>query len=94
MAAHDDPAALNIPEAGDKIAQSGLAAAGGAYHSGGAAGGDCKAHMIQDSPLPIGKRDILKLNRSILRLEFRPVNVHHRRIVDGVGLIHRGAQHL
>lgn len=41
-----DPSALDIPEAGDKIAQSGLAAAGGTYHGGGAAGGDCKAHMI------------------------------------------------
>ena len=48
----------DIPEAGDKIAQSGLAAAGGTYHGGGAAGGDCKAHMIQNGPFPIGKRDI------------------------------------
>ena len=94
MAAHGDPSALDIPEAGDKITQSGLAAAGGAYHGGGAAGGDCKAHMIQNGPLPIGKRDILKPDRSILWTKFRSVNIHHRRIIDGIGLIHRGTQHL
>ena len=94
MAAYGDPSALNIPEAGDKIAQSGLAAAGGTYHSGGATGGDGKTHMIQNGPLPIGERDILKPDRGILRLEFRPVNIHHRRVVDRVGLVHGGAQHL
>ena len=94
MAAYGDPAALDIPKAGDEIAQSGLSAAGGPHHGGGAAGGDGKTHMIQNGPLPIGERDILKPDRGILRLEFRPVNIHHRRIVDGVGLIHGGAQHL
>ena len=94
MAAYGDPAALDIPKAGDEIAQSGLSAAGGPHHGGGAAGGDGKTHMIQNGPLPIGERDILKPDRGILRLKFRSVNIHHRRIVDGVGLIHGGAQHL
>ena len=42
-----------------------------------------KANSIDDTPV-----------MDIDGAELRPVNVHHWRIVDGIGLIHRGAQHL
>ena len=84
---HGDPSAPGTShEAGDKITEVKSCRRRRTYHGGGAAGGDCKAHMIQNGPFPHRKKRHPQTDRGILRAELRPVNVHHRRIVDGIGL--------
>src|SRR5699024_3946825 len=81
-AVHQNATPGDIIEAGDELAQGGLAAPGGAYHRHRLSPGDVDGHVVQHGlPVLVGERDVVHQNVSLGGVHVHGVGgILHRRL--------------